>query len=100
MSRTELTPQQLLNANELHAAFVNAANSELRQLAELLASKDDRTFLGATEFQIRDIVLKIGANALQKAIDLQKKTAMTAPADVVPPVRTMPSSNAGNPNGS
>ena len=49
------------------------ARSDLRHLADLLASKPDRQLLGQTEFEVRDLVHKIGAKALETALDERKK---------------------------
>ena len=51
-----------------------------RRLAELLASKPDRQLLGQTEFEVRDRVHKIGAKALETALDERKKGGIKGPA--------------------
>ena len=57
-----------------------AADADLRGLAELLASKPDRQLLGQTEFEVRDRVHKIGAKALETALDERKKGGIKGPA--------------------
>ena len=57
-----------------------AADSDLRGLAELLASKPDRQLLGQTEFEVRDRVRKISGKALETALDERKKGGTKAPA--------------------
>ena len=96
----DLTPDQQTEADRIYAALTQAAESDLRALAELLASKDDRTTFGATEFAVRDIVLRVGAKALEAALRGRKKGATTAPPAPVPAARRRPASSAGRPGGS
>jgi hypothetical protein len=49
------------------------ADAELWDLAQLLASKEDRDLLGETEFEVRDGVHRIGAVALETAVNERKK---------------------------
>jgi hypothetical protein len=100
VSRSELTPAQLADADILRQQLMTAIAADLDGLVALLATKTDRDLFGATEFQVRDLVHAIGAKALQTAGDLRKKRAMTGPAEPVQTVTTTPSSNVGSPNGS
>jgi hypothetical protein len=97
MPRPDLSPDQRADADRILAALVSAAATDLRELADLLATKDDRTMFGATEFAVRDIVLRIGAKAIEGALAGRKKggtTAAPAPARVAP---RPPGSSAGRP---
>ncbi len=58
-TRPELTTEQRAEADRIHAAMLEAATDDLRELAELLATKDDTNIFGATEFTVRDIVLRV-----------------------------------------
>lgn len=100
MSRPDLTPEQRADADRLHAAMLQAADADLRELAELLATTDDRTTFGATEFAVRDIVLRVGAKAVEAALAGRKKGATTAPPAPAPSATSRPSSNAGRANAS
>ena len=42
-------------------------------MARLLVSKQDHELLGATEFEIRDRVHKLGAHAIESALKERKK---------------------------
>ena len=97
MSRPDLTPEQQADADRIHAALVSAAATDLRELAELLATKDDRTMFGATEFAVRDIVLRVGAKAVEAALAGRKKGGTTGPAGAAPAARKRPGSSAGRP---
>jgi hypothetical protein len=67
------TPEQQAEADRLYDALRRAADADLRELAELLATKPDAQLLGATEFEVRDKVHRLGAKALQAALDGRKK---------------------------
>jgi hypothetical protein len=95
-----LTPDQQAEAERIYAALTRAAAADLRALAELLASKDDRTTFGATEFAVRDIVLRVGAKAVEAALAGRKKGATTAPPGPAPAAGRRPASSAGRPGGS
>jgi len=97
MTRTDLTPGQQADADRIHAALLSAAACDLRQLAELLATKDDRTLFGATEFAVRDIVLRVGAKAVETALAERKKGGTTGPAGPARGAPRPPSSSAGRP---
>jgi hypothetical protein len=75
MPRQTLTPEQQAEADRLYDALRRAADADLRELAELLATKPDAQLLGATEFEVRDKVHRLGAKALQAALDGRKKGA-------------------------
>jgi len=59
---------------------MKAAASDLRGIAELLASKADHQVLGRAEFQVRDLVPALGAKAIQAALDERKKGGTAGPA--------------------
>lgn len=80
MSRLPLSPDQAELSDRIYHALRQAAEDDLRGLADLLASKPDRQLLGQTEFEVRDAVHKIGAKALQTALDERKKGGTRGPA--------------------
>jgi hypothetical protein len=96
-TRPELTTEQRAEADRIHAAMLEAAADDLRELAELLATKDDSNTFGATEFTVRDIVLRVGARAIQTALEGRKKGGTTGPAGPAPTATKRPSSSAGRP---
>jgi hypothetical protein len=51
---------------------------EISNLARLLVSKPEEELFGQTEFQVRDMVLRIGAQAFQEHLR-GKKTATAGP---------------------
>jgi hypothetical protein len=79
MSRAHLTPEQVDLAERIYQTLRQATDSDLRGLAELLASKPDRQLLGQTEFEVRDRVHKIGAKAFETALEERKKARAAKP---------------------
>ena len=76
----DLTPEQEAEAQRLFEALQKPFLDEARRLARLLAAKPDRQLLGQTEFEVRDRVHRLGAKALQAALDERKKGATRGPA--------------------
>jgi hypothetical protein len=75
MAATVLTAEQEREAKVLEDKIRIAIDREVTALARLLASREDRDLFGKTEFEVRDLVLKIGAKAYEERLR-EKKTAM------------------------
>ena len=73
MSWSHLSPEQAERAEQILRSLRQATEADLRGLAELLACKEDSQLLGPTEFEVRDRVHKIGAKAVEAAVDQRKK---------------------------
>ena len=56
-----LTPQQEAEAERIEDNLSAAATVEIRRIARLLASKENRQLFGEAEFQVRDAVHRIAA---------------------------------------
>jgi hypothetical protein len=80
MSWSDLTPEQVDLAERIYQTLRQATDSDLRGLAELLASKPDRQLLGQAEFEVRDRVHTIGAKAFETALEERKKGGTKGPA--------------------
>jgi hypothetical protein len=89
-----LTPEQEAEAQRLFEVLKHKFLEEAEQLARLLASKDDAHLLGATEFELRDHVLRLGAQALQTALAERKKGGTKGPAPTARTAATPPSASA------
>jgi hypothetical protein len=74
MVMMSLTVEQEREAKVLEDRIRLAIEREVASLARLLASKEDRDLFGKTEFEVRDLVLKIGAKAYEERLR-EKKTA-------------------------
>ena len=90
-----LPPERNEEAERIYQVLKGRIDADLRQLAELLASKPDSQIFGATEFEVRDRVHRIGAEAIQTALEERKKRGTRVPAGAVPIVKKGPSSSAG-----
>ena len=88
-----LTPELEAQAQDLVTRLRAQADDELLALARLLVSKEDRDLFGDTEFQVRDIVHRIGAKAYEAHL-AQKKTATKVPASFARTASKGPNSKA------
>ena len=79
MDLPNLTAEQAEAAEQLYQAIRVNADAKIRELAVLMASKPDNQLLGSTEFQVRDLVHQIGAEAIQTAVNQRKKGGTKAP---------------------
>ena len=91
-----LSLEKEAEAQALAERIRELADDEILQMARLLVSKPDREIFGDTEFELRDIVLKVGAKAIEEHLR-QKTTATTAAVSIVPSVSRLPSSRAIGP---
>jgi hypothetical protein len=73
MSSAPLPPEQEAKAQQLAQAIREAAADEVLQIARTLVAKDERHLFGQTEFQIRDLVLRIGARAYAAHLGEKKR---------------------------
>ena len=76
----ELTPEQEAEAQRLAESIAVKTKEELLQITRLLVSKKDHELFGETEFQVRDLVHKIGARAIETAVNERKKGGTKGPA--------------------
>jgi hypothetical protein len=78
MSSVTLSLEQEAEAKILEAKIQGAVQKEIAELARLVVSKADSELFGVTEFQVREIVLRIGAKVYEEHLR-EKKTAIKAP---------------------
>lgn len=69
----ELGPEELAEAQRMFAVMKEGVEEDLWRIARLLASKRDDQLLGRTEFDVRDQVLRMGAKAMETAVNGRKK---------------------------
>jgi len=77
MVRQQLSEEQEREAKLLEAKIRLTVDQEISSLARLLVSKSEEDLFGATEFQVRDLVLRVGAVAFTEHLR-EKKTATGA----------------------
>jgi hypothetical protein len=73
MADIPLTPEQEAEAQRLAEAMQQTVLDEVRQMARLLASKDDRHLLGQTEFDLRDAAHRLAAKVVEGALAGRQK---------------------------
>ncbi len=78
MIQVPLSVEQQAEAQLLEAQIQAAVQQEIAERARLMVSKPDRELFGATEFQVRDLGLRIGAKVYQEQLR-EKKPASGAP---------------------
>jgi hypothetical protein len=78
-----LTPEQLAEAQRNFEVMKKASEEDLWRIACLMASKPDSQLLGRTEFEVRDHLLRMGAKAVETAVNGRKKRATKAAAPSV-----------------
>ncbi len=88
MSEVQLTPEQEAEASRWADLIAAKAREEALAIARLLASKKDADILGNTEFEIRNRVHRIGAFAVETALNERKKGGTKGPARPVLSVAT------------
>jgi hypothetical protein len=96
MSDVPLTPEQEAEAQRIYASIHQAFGTEARRLARLMASKPDAQLLGATEFSVRDRVLRLGAEVVQAALNERKKGGTAPAAPAAPAAGKRPAASAGD----
>lgn len=60
-------------AQRIYDRLRGAFDDELRRMAQLMAGKKDSELLGQTEFEIRDVVHRLGAQVLETAANERVK---------------------------
>ena len=73
MAEIRLTPEQEAEAQRIADIIARKAKEEALAMARLLVSKQDHEILGATEFEIRERVHKLGAHVIEIALNGRKK---------------------------
>ena len=80
MDGLELTPEQELEAKFITDVLIGAMKVEAEKIGRLLASKQNRELFGQTEFQLRDMLLRLGARGIDAALEARKKKNIKDPA--------------------
>jgi hypothetical protein len=96
----DLTPEQQAEADRLYEHLRATTDRDLRALAELLAAKADGDLLGRTEFEVRDRVHRIGAEAIPSALAGRKKGGIGGAASRAANATGGPGSTGTRPGGS
>lgn len=68
-----LTPAQEAEAQRIEEILLETTRKDIRGLARLLASKQNHEIFGQTEYEVRDLVHRIGAKALEATANERSK---------------------------
>ncbi len=79
MSWAHLSPEQAERAEQILQTLKQTTESDLRDIAGLLASQPDHKLFGQNEYDIRERAHKIGAKAIETAVNLRKKGGTKGP---------------------
>lgn len=80
MDELNLTPEQEAEVERIVDNVMGQARTEVTRMARLVASKKNSELFGATEFQLREAVHRIGARVLDSALQERKKRGTVGPA--------------------
>jgi hypothetical protein len=90
-----MTTEQVAEAQRNFEVMKKAAEEDLWRIACLMASKPNDRLLGSTEFEVRDHVLRIGAKAIETAVNGRKKGGMRGAAPSAGDAGRTPASSGG-----
>lgn len=80
MDELTLSPEQQAEVERIVDNVMGQARTEVTRMARLVASKKNSELFGATEFQLRDAVHRIGARVLDSALQERKKRGIVGRA--------------------
>ena len=95
LSSEPLTEEQQALSGRIQERLQSRFAEELQGLAQLLASREYGKLLGQTEYDVRDIVHRLGALAIETALTERKKGDMQVAATPAPTARKRRSSSVG-----
>jgi len=90
-----LTPEQLAEAQRHFEVMKKATEADLWRIACLMAGKADDQLFGRTEFEVRDQAMRIGAKAVETAVEGRKKGGTQGAASSAPSAERMLDSSSG-----
>jgi hypothetical protein len=93
----DLTADQEAEARRIFETLKDKADAELWAVARLLASKETGELFGRTEFEVRERVHALGAQALESALAGRKKGGTSAAASPAGTASGRPTSSATKP---
>jgi hypothetical protein len=75
-----MSVEEFEEAQRVFEVARQAADDELWRMCCLMASKQNSELLGETEFQLRDMLLRVGAKALEAGVNERRKKGGTRAA--------------------
>ena len=89
------TTAEQTEVERVERVLMKAIAADVTEMARLMVSKGDGDLFGKTEFELRDLVHRLGQNALEATVNDRKKGGTKAPARSVPTVAETPASWSG-----
>lgn len=65
----KLTPAEEAAAERIYESLKAKADQQLKNMAQMLASKKPEELLGRGEFELRDMLFELGANVLESGVN-------------------------------
>ena len=90
-----LTPEELAEAKRNYEVMKNALDEDIWRIACLMAAKRDDQLLGRTEYEVRNQVLRMGAKAVETAVNGRKKRGTRGAARSAGNAVQTPASSSG-----
>lgn len=63
----DLTPEEEAAAERIYQSLKDKVDQQLKNMARMMAAKKPHELLGRGEFELRDLLLDVGANVLETA---------------------------------
>ncbi len=80
----ELTLEESEELDRIVEIVLASVEKDVRDMARLMATRKKEKLLGQTEFEVRDITHKIGAQVIQATLEVRKKGGTKGRAQPVP----------------
>lgn len=93
MDAKDLTAVEEAEAQRIADIVIARARVEAIQIGRLLATRRNSELFGETEFQVRDAVHRIGAVAMESALEERKKRGIKDLSSFAPSAEVMQSSS-------
>ena len=75
-----LSGEQEAEVDRVKEVVMKAVERDIEKVARLMVSKADRELFGETEFELRDLVQRLGSHALEATVNDRKKGGTKAAA--------------------
>ena len=92
----DLSPEEAAEVQRVFEVMRKATEAEVWRMARLMVSKKDHELFGRTEFQLRDHLLRMGAQALEATVNDRKKGGTKVAATSAPTAARTRDSRVGD----
>jgi hypothetical protein len=88
--KDNLLTEEQAEVQRVKEVVMKAIEGDVEKVARLIASKADGELFGKTEFDLRDLVHRLGSHALEATVDDRKKGGTRAAAQVAQTATVLP----------